>query len=433
VARCSATVGSLVLVGFLGGCGDDTAGSASGAGGADLGVRDMPTGGSGSGGRADPGGDGGESAGGSGAPGGNGAGGQTGGERPPAGGDLAKPDQGSLPPGEDATPPGPPEGDGAVVPPPASDGSVPPPVVDGGGEPPPPPPPPPAGDPALDGPAGVHAADTQIELPGGILPRRVDLLIRRPAEPAGAPYPLVVLSHGFQASGSDYASYADRLATHGFVVVAPTYDGGLVSRTHVELADDVVAVVDWALAQNEAMGSDLFHWIDGEHIGAAGHSRGGKQSFFAALIDPRIDAVFGLDPVDSGPPFAFDPNAFPSLAPERIGELTIPTAVLGSERGPEGAVACAPAEDNWDDYYAVAPSPAFAWLVAGSGHMDFLDECGLTCLACTAGDDPAFTRDFSRTTMVAFFRFFLLGEADYRPWLDGDAARLDPRVEVQSR
>lgn len=414
----------------LAACGDDSAASADGAGGADLGVREPPLGGvaGGMGGGA-PGGNGtpgDESGGGSGGTGGTG-GQATGGVSPPSGGDPSKPDLGSSP-----------VDDGGPAP--VADGAVPPPQTDGGGAapdtsivPPPPPPPPPAGDPAADGPAGSHEADTQLELPGGVLPRRVDLLIRRPAEPAGAPYPLVVLSHGFQGAGRDNASFADRLATHGFVVIAPTYDGGLASRTHVELADDVVDVVNWALEQNQAMGSDLFHWIDAEHIGAAGHSRGGKQSFFAALIDARIDAVFGLDPVDSGPPFAFDPNAFPSLAPERIGELTIPTGVVGSERGPEGAVACAPGEDNWDDYFAAAPSPAFAWLVAGSGHMDFLDECGLACLACAAGDDPAFTRDFSRTTMVAFFQVFLKGEAAYRPWLDGDAARLDPRIEVQSR
>jgi predicted dienelactone hydrolase len=416
----------------LSGCGDDAAGGGASAGGTDAGVRDMPTGGtsgpggSGSGGAA--GGTVGGSTGGAG-PGGAPAGGD---EPPPVGGGLPQPDAGAGPDPTGDGGPGPdPSTDGGPGPDPATDGGPgPDPEVDGAA---PPPPPPAVDDPAADGPAGSHAADTRLELPGGVLPRRVDLLVRRPAEPANAPYPLIVLSHGFQAAGSDYTSYADRLASHGFVVIAPTYDGGLVSRTHVELADDVVAIVDWALEQNESMGGELYHWIDGEQIGAAGHSRGGKQSFFAALVDPRIDAVFGLDPVDSGPPFAFDPNAYPSLAPERIGELAIPTAVVGSERGPEGAVACAPAEDNWDDYYAVAPSPAFAWLVSGSGHMDFLDTCGLTCLACTGGDDPGFTRDFSRTAMVAFFRLFLNGEADYRAWLDGDAARADVRVQVQSR
>ena len=244
---------------------------------------------------------------------------------------------------------------------------------------------------------------------------------------------MIVFSHGFQLAGDDYTSYAERWASHGFVVVAPTYDGGLSTRTHAELAEDFVAIVDWTLAQNADPGADLFHWVDADHIGAAGHSRGGKQSFFGALVDARVDAVFGLDPVDSGPPFGGNAQDYPSLAPERMGELHIPIAVVGSERGPEGVVPCAPGDDNWDEYYNAANSPAYAWLVAGSGHMDFQDACGLTCIACTGGDDPGFTREFSRTTSTAFFRYFLFGEAAYAPWLDGPPARADARVQVLSK
>jgi hypothetical protein len=313
-------------------------------------------------------------------------------------------------------------GDAAIVNPPDPDAAV----VD--------PPDPPPVDPAGAGPLGSRAAQVRLELPGGgIFPRRVDVFVHRPNDPAGAPYPLIVLSHGFQLAGDDYTSYAERWASHGFVVVAATYDGGLSTRTHAELAEDFVSMVDWTLAQNADPGADLFHWVDPEHIGAAGHSRGGKQSFFGALVDARVDAVFGLDPVDSGPPFGGNARDYPSLAPERMGELHIPIAVVGSERGPQGAVPCAPGDDNWDEYYNAANSPAYAWLIAGSGHMDFQDACGLACLACTGGDDPGFTREFSRTTSTAFFRYFLYGEAAYGPWLDGPAALADARVEVLAK
>ncbi len=327
------------------------------------------------------------------------------------------------PPDPDALP----LGDAAVVNPPEPDAALADATVVN-------PPDPPPVDPAGAGPLGSHAGQVRLELPGGgIFPRRVDVFVHRPNDPSGAPYPLIVLSHGFQLAGDDYTSYAERWASHGFVVVAATYDGGLSTRTHAELAEDFVSIVDWTLAQNGDPAADLFHWVDPEHIGAAGHSRGGKQSFFGALVDARVDAVFGLDPVDSGPPFGGNARDYPSLAPERMGELHIPIAVVGSERGPEGAVPCAPGDDNWDEYYNAANSPAYAWLVAGSGHMDFQDACGLACIACAGGDDPGFTREFSRTTSTAFFRYFLFGEAAYAPWLDGPAARADARVQVSAK
>ena len=292
---------------------------------------------------------------------------------------------------------------------------------------------PPPDDPHGAGPRGVQAVRVQLQMPGGgLFPRRIDLFIDRPADPAGAPHPLILFSHGFQLAGDDYRSYAERWASHGFVVVAPTYDG-LLSRNHAELAQDFVTVLDWVLAQNADPAADLFQAIDPARIGAAGHSRGGKQSFFGALLDPRVGAVFGFDPVDSGPPFGGNAQDFPSLTPERVGELHIPTAVIGSERGPDGLVACAPGDNNWDDYYGALNSPSFAWLISGSGHMDFMDACNLACLGCPGGDDPGFTREFSRATSTAFFRYFLNGEAAYRPWLDGDAARVDARVQGQSK
>ncbi|MEZ4467332.1 MAG: hypothetical protein R3F43_23520 [bacterium] len=69
--------------------------------------------------------------------------------------------------------------------------------------------------------------------------------------------------------------------------------------THVQLAADVSAILDWAVAGLPG--------VDAARIGALGHSRGGKQVILAAIRDARIRAVFGLDPKDA-PPFSWIPS-----------------------------------------------------------------------------------------------------------------------------
>lgn len=282
-------------------------------------------------------------------------------------------------------------------------------------------------DPRADGPHDLSQTHANVAFPGGLFPRTVPVELLAPA--AGGPWPLVVFSHGFQLAGTDYLILGRRLASHGFVVLLPTWDNALALRSHAELAQDATALLDWALGE----GSPVADRLDPARVGLAGHSRGGKQSFLAALADDRIGAVFGVDPVDSAPPFGGDPAGYPSVAPERMPDLHVPVGVIGAGRGAEGVVPCAPEADNWDDYYDAANPPAHAWLIGGAGHMDFLDACGLTCLACPGGDDPAFARGYTGGALVAFFQVYLNGDPAWRPHLDGAPAREDDRVEVRSR
>ena len=295
--------------------------------------------------------------------------------------------------------------------------------------------------PTAPGPYTSDQTDTSYTVTYAAGERTMDVRIYLPSDLAAGPFPLVVLSHGFQLNGEGYNVLGDRLASHGFVVVSPSYGDSLFNAlSHTALAQIVVATIDWAAAQNTTTGSPLFGHLDLDNIGVTGHSRGGKQSIYAAILDPRIKAVFGIDPVDSGPPVGGnDPVAFPSITPERMGELTVPFAAIGAGRGGETTFfglgpACAPTADNYQAYFDAAGAPAFEYLVGDAGHLDFVDDCGFLCTTCGQGSDASVGRNFAAQTAVAFFKLFLAADETYRPWVDGaPVAALAPAITFRQR
>jgi hypothetical protein len=149
--------------------------------------------------------------------------------------------------------------------------------------------------------------------------------------------------------------------------------------------------------------------------------------------DARPLAVFGIDPVDAaGGPLTSPGPDYPSVTPELMDQISVPLGLLGETTNAtcDGFMcqACAPAEDNFQQYYAHAVSPAIEIEVVGAFHMSFLDnpDCGLTCSACPAGtDDPATTRMLTRRYMTAFFNLWLRDETAYRVYLTGAGMAAD--------
>jgi dienelactone hydrolase len=111
---------------------------------------------------------------------------------------------------------------------------------------------------------------------------------------------------GCSADGASARQHLLQIASYGYVVVAP---GGILSgpgtsgRPPERAPDDagnlppiattykdVLAGLDWALAENRRKGSNLRGRIDPELVAVAGHSCGGLQALQAA-VDPRIRAV----------------------------------------------------------------------------------------------------------------------------------------------
>jgi predicted dienelactone hydrolase len=257
-----------------------------------------------------------------------------------------------------------------------------------------------ADDPAAPGPATVTMSTAQI--PGATSGRTLPATVFVPS--SAGPHPLVVVSPGFQMARTQYTTYANHLATWGFVVVLTDYADTSFFPDHQKMADDISAVIDWALAQSSLA-------VDSQAIGVAGHSLGGKLSIFAATQDARIAAVVGWDPVDSNNP---------SVAPEKMSSLHAAVAVVGETTdGSGGGMPCAPTADNYHAFYAAAPSPAYAMTVAGADHMDWVDDGScVTCGFCTAGTlSPDAVHTISRRLDVAWFRRQLLADTTMDTWL----------------
>jgi predicted dienelactone hydrolase len=121
----------------------------------------------------------------------------------------------------------------------------------------------------------------------------------------GAPYPIVVHSHGFLDSRLGEAYLAEHLASHGFVVAAPDYPlsnggapGGPTVTDVVNQPGDWSFVLDSLLAVANDPASPLHGAVDGGRVAASGLSLGGLTTLLATfhvdLRDPRIDAAVSL-------------------------------------------------------------------------------------------------------------------------------------------
>ncbi len=289
-----------------------------------------------------------------------------------------------------------------------------------------------AGPPVVSDPgeAGTHTATTSsasVTLGSHTIPLTLYV-------PDGAgPFPVIVFTHGFMLSPSLYDSYGLHLASWGYVVVMPELPGSMFNNTvHRELKELLRSLLDWLDTEGPATGGVFGGRANPALLGLAGHSMGGKISLLVSTEDTRPMAVFGVDPVDAaGGPMGGDPVDYPSVTPELMPQITVPLGLLGETvNGAGGSMgqACAPLEENFQQYYQHAVSPALEIEVMGANHMSFLDNpnCGMTCSMCSAGtDDPAVTRLLTRRYMTAFFNVFVDNDPDYRPYLVGAAIAAD--------
>jgi predicted dienelactone hydrolase len=271
---------------------------------------------------------------------------------------------------------------------------------------------PPGADPGAPGPYDVKMVDATAG--------NVQVTVFAPSSDGGqtvaaGSFPLLVLSPGFQMPRAQYASYGQHLASHGIIAVSQDFGGGFAPQ-HQQLAAQTTAVIDWAVG---GAGGALTGHVDADKIGAAGHSLGGKISFLTATTDARIAVIVGWDPVDANTP---------SVAPELMSQIDAPIVILGETNNASGGfMPCAPAADNFEQYYMAAGSPAVKITVTKADHMDWVDDTGCAfCGFCTAGTaDDAWVKQLSRRTTVAAARRYLLGDASMDAYLTGAVIQQD--------
>ncbi|MBX6388270.1 MAG: dienelactone hydrolase family protein [Frankia sp.] len=199
-------------------------------------------------------------------------------------------------------------------------------------------------------------------------------------------FPLVVLSHGSAGSRVQLASFAEQLASHGYVVAAPDHPGDTLedfaagrNADLVELASDrprdVSAVIDGMLCPDGPFAAA----VDPARIGVAGFSFGGFTAVVSSVgvldapADPRVRVAVGIA------------AATEVLPADLVGQVTIPTLLIGGSRD-----AAAPPDSNVERTFGeLTGAPArMAVIVDGAAHNSFTDVCEQALLA-TDGRVPA--------------------------------------------
>jgi len=199
-----------------------------------------------------------------------------------------------------------------------------------------------------------------------------------PGRRDGAPYPLVVFSHGFTGDGPAYTPFLRRLAAWGYVVAAPTFPrtsrgapGGPRLADYVNQPRDVRVVID-ALARSARPGraaraggavtldgdtTPLAGLLDTDRVAVAGHSLGGATTigvaFHTCCRDRRVRAAIPIAPVRL---------PFPDGTFER---RDLPVLFIHGDRDPILRY-----QISVDLYGAAAPPKALLTLI-GAGHTPF--------------------------------------------------------------
>lgn len=242
----------------------------------------------------------------------------------------------------------------------------------------------------------------------------------------GAPYPVVLFSHGNGGMRTQSVYLTEYLASHGFVVAAPDHVGNTIAEqvNQSGLAPAVAArlrpldmsrTLD-ALLEVSALGGELLRGAaDPARVGASGHSFGGFTTFrlAGATIDADAAADFcatadslvceGWEELGEFPESARDERVTAAL-PQAPGgaqifavgnggysSVAVPTMVQG---GTTDEVT--PFEPESRQPYSELIAPAYLLGIENAGHFTFSDVCQLLDIAgisleelsdgCVAGD-----------------------------------------------
>ena len=189
------------------------------------------------------------------------------------------------------------------------------------------------------------------------------LILFRPADLAAFPakdnLPVLLWGNGGCAiEGKRYSDFLGTIASHGFLVITTTAVEG--EKTRQENAADLLAAIDWAMAENGRTGSSLAGKIDKGHIAVMGQSCGGFLSISLGG-DPRVGTI-GVFNSGVRPANATAAPASPFPTTEALAKLHGPLMFInGGERDFMMATSHA-------NYALVNNLPVFYGSRHGAGH-----------------------------------------------------------------
>ncbi len=206
---------------------------------------------------------------------------------------------------------------------------------------------------------------TEIWYPTDAQPSATSEIRDAPLAHGGAPYPLVIYSHGFMSNRFGGTYLARHLASHGYVVGAADFplsvNGAPGGPNFLDLpnqAGDVRFVIDQLLALSTNAQSSLTGSIDSTRIALTGLSMGGSTTFLATfhptLRDPRVRAAAPT----AGVACFFGPDFY--------AQTHVPLLILHGDID-----AIVPYQGNGLFAFEEANPPKYLVTIAGGSHTGF--------------------------------------------------------------
>jgi dienelactone hydrolase len=205
----------------------------------------------------------------------------------------------------------------------------------------------------------------------------------------GGPYPLLVASHGWSASGQNQMGWAAHFASWGFVVAVPTFPNPLSPDA------DVDAGIIRSLVAKLSGGQAATYHVKPGPFGVEGHSAGGLATTVAATNATMAPAAVVLfDPVDSA---AKGKGAYATLC--------APTLAIFAESS-----SCNNNAD-WSTFASSTTAELVRFKVKGSTHCDGENDARALCGPfCGGAADPDRQKVYAHYA-TAFFLSKLTGDA----------------------
>ncbi|KAF9605058.1 hypothetical protein IFM89_013728 [Coptis chinensis] len=242
------------------------------------------------------------------------------------------------------------------------------------------------------------------------------LLIATPSEKGE--FPVLVFLHGYLLFNYFYSQLIQRIASHGFIVIAPQLYKVAGPDSNDEIKS-VALITDWlSNGLQNVLPSKVQPNLS--KLAIAGHSRGGKVAFALALghtnTSLKYSVVMGIDPVDGMGKGNQTPPAVLTYIPQSF-DLNMAALVIGSGLGETRKnplfPPCAPKGVNHEDFFNECRSPACYFVVKDYGHMDMLDDDTrgvrgkASYCTCKNGKTREPMRTFVGGLIVAFLKAYL--------------------------
>lgn len=216
---------------------------------------------------------------------------------------------------------------------------------------------------------------------------------------AAGTYGLVVLAPGFTATQTYYAWLAQRVASHGFVVV------NINTKTVLDQPESrgtqMAAALKQVVALNTTAGTPFAGKVDTSRQAVMGHSMGGGGTLAAARDNPALKAAVPLTPWHTTKNFS---------------GVKVPTLIVGCEKD-----AIAPNDSHSDKFFASLPVSTKRGYVeiAGADHF------------CPTNLAKAETQTLVARNAIAWLKLFLDGDNRYQALVQGTAGASYSLVDIK--